>query len=141
MKKIEFKSIKTKLIVSMVALVLVSCIILASVSAINARNTVEGKMLGSYNAVGLNSAGQMTLILQEGLDLVNMVATRPASTDLLTTEQKSGINQEKRTTSNSGFKTSVARTSDAFDNVNARQPRRRRYLIKSPGKHRKKLQR
>ncbi|HWQ64366.1 MAG TPA: methyl-accepting chemotaxis protein [Methanospirillum sp.] len=117
MKKIEFKSIKTKLIVSMVALVLISCIILAAVSAINARSTMENEMLGTYNAVGLNSAGQMTLILQEGTDLVNMVATRPASIDLLSTEQKSGVNQEKRTTSNTGFKKSVDRTSDAFDNV------------------------
>ncbi|WP_319579506.1 methyl-accepting chemotaxis protein [uncultured Methanospirillum sp.] len=117
MKKIEFKSIKTKLIVSMVALVLVSCIILASVSAINARSTMENEMHGTYNAVGLNSAGQMTLIVQEGVDLVNMVATRPASIDLLSTEQKSGVNQEKRTTSNAGFKTSADRTSDAFGNV------------------------
>ncbi len=113
----EFKSIKTKLIVSMVALVLISCIILAAVSAINARSTVENEMLGTYNALGLNSAGQMSLIFQEGLDLVNMMATRPATADLLITEQKSGINQEKRSTSNNGFKNAADRTSDAFKNA------------------------
>jgi methyl-accepting chemotaxis protein len=117
MKKIEFKSIKTKLTVSMVVLVLISCIILAAVSAINARNTMENEMLGTYNAVGLNSAGQVSLIFQEGLDLVNMMATRPATADLLITEQKSGVNQEKRETNNNGFKIAVDRTSDAFANA------------------------
>jgi methyl-accepting chemotaxis protein len=116
-KQLEFRSIKTKLIVSMIALVLISCIILAAISAIEARNTVETKMHATYTGIGLNAVEQMSLIFQEGKDVVNMVATRPATKELLSLESKSGKNEEKRKSSNAGLKESTDRTSDAFTNV------------------------
>ena len=117
MRKIEFKSIKTKLIVSMVALVVISCVVLAVVSTMNARSTVENELKGRFDAVGGNSQGQMTLILQAGLDNVNLFATRPSVINLLETEAKSGVNQELRTSNNGALTIANKRTSDAFTNI------------------------
>jgi len=78
---------------------------------------MENEMLGTYNGVGLNSAGQMSLILQAGIDNVNLFATRTPIIDLLETETKSGINQEKRTAQNNAIINANKRTSDAFTNI------------------------
>lgn len=117
MKKIEFKSIKTKLVVSMVALVVISCVVLAAVSTINARNTVENEISGTFEAVGFNSQAEMTLFLQAGTDNVNLLATRTTIIDLLETEAKSGVNQDKRTSQNAALTAVNQRTSDAFTNI------------------------
>jgi hypothetical protein len=117
MRKIEFKSIKRKLIASMVALVVISCVVLAAVSTMSARSTVEGEILGTFDAVGGNSAGQMSLIFQAGLDSANLFATRTPIIDLLETEMKSGVNKEKRDEQNKAIDKANKLTSDAFTNI------------------------
>jgi methyl-accepting chemotaxis protein len=117
MRKIEFTSINTKLIISMVTLVIISCILLASISTLNAKSSLENGIHGTFDAVGTNGVAELTLIFTAGTDMASLVASRDAAVDLLKTEQKSGPDSKKRDAQNTWLKKADTVTSDTFTDV------------------------
>lgn len=117
MKKIEITSINTKLIISMVTLVAISCILLASISTINAKGAIEHEILGTFDAMGSSGVSELTLIFTAGTDMASLVASRDAAVDLLRTEQKSGPDFKKRDAQSIWLEKADTVTSDTFTDV------------------------
>ena len=117
MRKIEFRSIKTKLIVSIIAVVMISCLLLAIICTFNARNSVENELHGTIDGIGLNSVSKASLIFQAGEDSAILLATRPTTIDLLLTEMKSGPDSQKRQENLKQLEQTASQTSNIFNLV------------------------
>ncbi|HWQ64364.1 MAG TPA: ATP-binding protein [Methanospirillum sp.] len=108
----KIRSIERRITLIIILLILLTVTITSTVTILSTKATIESNLKETIDAIGVNSAGQVFLVLNEGQDLARLLSTRTAIIDLLMQEQKAGPDVKGREVIANGLINAVNLTSN-----------------------------
>ncbi|MCG6538169.1 MAG: hypothetical protein L7F78_26505, partial [Syntrophales bacterium LBB04] len=116
-RKRVFRSTKNQLIVVMLILVISTGVIATAVSTFHAKADLERQISFTMDAVARDTVDQLQVIFIAGTDNANQLALNPKVIDILETDKRTGIDQQKRLAMVPELDSVVKKTSDMITDI------------------------
>ena len=117
-KGFGFKSIKAKLLVIIISMLVIAGIILVAISALMASGNLETAYIGTLDAVGTGAAVKMVIVNAAGMDLITLVSFDDATVKGMEEWIAGTLSPEEQASISAGLANDVEEMSDIFDRIN-----------------------
>jgi len=114
----EFKSIKTKLIIIIVVMLIIAGTILTGIAAFLAANNLESAAINTLNAVGESTGEKLWLVADMGEDIASTLSVDPAIKSVLLDGRDGTLTLEEQIIVSSHLMNIEGTFSDIFDRIN-----------------------
>jgi methyl-accepting chemotaxis protein len=116
--KFEFKSIKTKLTVVIVTILIVSGVTLAGIAAFMASNALEVSEIDTLHSVGEGTSEKLWLVADMGKDIASLLSIDPTVKSLLVDARDGTLTSEKQLAVSEELIDVESVFSEIFDRIN-----------------------